>query len=137
MALAVLPAVRVGPEGSSAVPQESAALTVSVARAAQAVPVARAVAAVRQARGASPTAPGPLAFPAPKAWPARPASAGRRRACRSRGAGLKPRARDCTPTRRLGRTTARARAQRAESSSSSFGLGHAMETLEAGRRYLC
>ncbi len=32
-------------------PQESAALTVSVARAAQAVPVARAVAAVRQARG--------------------------------------------------------------------------------------
>ncbi|RER04607.1 PE family protein, partial [Mycobacterium tuberculosis] len=79
----------------------------------------------------------PLAFPAPKAWPARPASAGRRRACRSRGAGLKPRARDCTPTRRLGRTTARARAQRAESSSSSFGLGHAMETLEAGRRYLC
>ncbi|WP_265340463.1 hypothetical protein, partial [Mycobacterium tuberculosis] len=38
VALAVLPAVRVGPEGSSAVPQESAALTVSVARAAQAVP---------------------------------------------------------------------------------------------------
>ncbi|TKZ14042.1 hypothetical protein B7493_07850, partial [Mycobacterium tuberculosis variant bovis] len=72
-----------------------------------------------------------------KAWPARPASRWASGRAAGVGAGLKPRARVCTPTRRLGRTTARARAQRAESSSSSFGLGHAMETLEAGRRYLC